>query len=330
MDVCTDYHFLSGILYVKMFIKVALIVVPLIIIILGMYDGFKAIMSGNQDDIKKIALNVARRVSIVAIVLLLPTVLNIIFSNLEGFSDTEKRISLCYQNADSNTIAGLKRARLKELKEANIKESEEYIVSYNKEKLLQSKAKATSNADTSVSGQGNFQKFSLSDGQVTSLAALASQEQGTPKGAAAEASLMANLFELKGSTYGTGADGLINYVRNGGWFAKADHYMQNPNNVDQTTIDAVRKVLVEGKRTLPAYVDEHDCFSDIVSATNNGAAINVSDRSAYQKNVTAVHNIYKSDYTFYSFPDTASDPFGYTSEDNRTKLGDDCYSFDNL
>ena len=85
-----------------------------------MYDGFKAIMSGNQDDIKKIALNVARRVSIVAIVLLLPTVLNIIFSNLEGFSDTEKRISLCYQNADSNTIAGLKRARLKELKEANI------------------------------------------------------------------------------------------------------------------------------------------------------------------------------------------------------------------
>ena len=316
MDVCTDYHFLSGILYVKMFIKVALIVVPLIIIILGMYDGFKAIMSGNQDDIKKIALNVARRVSIVAIVLLLPTVLNIIFSNLEGFSDTEKRISLCYQNADSNTIAGLKRARLKELKEANIKESEEYIVSYNKEKLLQSKAKATSNADTSVSGQGNFQKFSLSDGQVTSLAALAS--------------LMANLFELKGSTYGTGADGLINYVRNGGWFAKADHYMQNPNNVDQTTIDAVRKVLVEGKRTLPAYVDEHDCFSDIVSATNNGTAINVSDRSAYQKNVTAVHNIYKSDYTFYSFPDTASDPFGYTSEDNRTKLGDDCYSFDNL
>ncbi len=60
-----------------------------------------------------------------------------------------------------------------------------------------------------------FTKYELTDHQLTGLAAVAFSEQGTLRGAAAEASLMANLFELheKGSYKGaTGGTGLFNYV----------------------------------------------------------------------------------------------------------------------
>ena len=60
-----------------------------------------------------------------------------------------------------------------------------------------------------------FTKYELTDHQLTGLAAVAFSEQGTLRGAAAEASLMANLFELqeKGSYKGaTGGTGLFNFV----------------------------------------------------------------------------------------------------------------------
>lgn len=52
----------------------------------------------------------------------------------------------------------------------------------------------------------------MSDQQLKQITALALHEQGTTKGAAAEASLMANRFEMYGSKYGTGSAGLVNYV----------------------------------------------------------------------------------------------------------------------
>ena len=106
--------------------------------------------------------------------------------------------------------------------------------------------------------------------------------------------------------------------------------MSNTSNLKDDVLQAVRAVLVDGKRTLPGYVDEHDCFSDISSATNNGSSISVSDRSSYKQNVTIMHNVYGSTYTFYTFPESNSDPFGYISEDNRAKIGDDCYSFEEI
>ena len=184
---------------------------------------------------------------------------------------------------------------------------------------------SSSNGTSSVSatGSGNFVKYNLSDSQLRALTALALHEQGTAKGAAAEASLMANRFELHGSKYGSGADGLVNYVRSSGWFAHASSHMADTGIVTSSALAAVKSVLVDGKRTLPGYVDEHDCFSDISSISTGS----VRDRSAYKPFVTIIKNRYTSTYTFYSFPDSNSDPFGYTSEENRKRIGDDCYSF---
>lgn len=183
-------------------------------------------------------------------------------------------------------------------------------------------------------GEDGFEKYSLTEDQLIQIASLCQREQGSPKGAAAEASLMANRFELYGSSFGTGADGLYKYVRNSGWFASSKKYMDN-RDARQDIIAAVRSVLVEGKRTLPGYVDEHDCIScskggagDIGSVTNNGAQITKTDKSSYIQFTSIIKNIYGSTYTFYSFPTESSDPFGYTRESNREKIGDFYYDFD--
>lgn len=172
-----------------------------------------------------------------------------------------------------------------------------------------------------------FIKYALTDEQVAQIASLAYHEQGTVKGAAAEASLMANLFEIKGSSYGKGAKGLYNYVRNSGWFAHAAEYMDN-KDASEEIISAVKSVLVDGKRTLPGYVDEHDTLTDIKWVKTDGEKISVDDKNSYVKNESKIKNTYGSKYTFYSFPDDNSDPFGYTSEEIREEKGEFYYDFD--
>jgi hypothetical protein len=167
--------------------------------------------------------------------------------------------------------------------------------------------------------KSSFTKYPLTDSQLKKIARLCQQEQGTVAGAKAEASLMANQMETNASRrkkYGTGADGLYNWVRNGGWFAKAAHWMDN-GNVSDAILAGVKDVLVNGNRTLPLYVDEHDCFSDIKSISTGS----VKDRSAYVQGKTVVKNKYGSTWTFWCFPDSTSDPFGYTAAAYKAATG---------
>ena len=155
-----------------------------------------------------------------------------------------------------------------------------------------------------------FTRYALTDTQLVQIARLCQQEQGTVAGAKAEASLMANQLETsktRQQMYGTGAEGLYNWVRNGGWFSRAAHWMDN-GSVSDAVLAGVKDVLVNGNRTLPLYVDEHDCLSDIKSISTG----DVKDRSAYVQGKTVVKNTYGSTWTFWCFPDSSSDPFGYT------------------
>lgn len=155
-----------------------------------------------------------------------------------------------------------------------------------------------------------FRRYSLTEPQLRQIARLCQQEQGTIAGAKAEASLMANQLETSPSRqqrYGTGPDGLYQWVRNGGWFARAPYWMEK-DGLDAQILEGVRDVLVNGNRTLPGYVDEHDCLSDIESISTGL----VRDTTAYKRDVTVVSNIYGATWTFWGFPDAASDPFGYT------------------
>ena len=121
---------------------------------------------------------------------------------------------------------------------------------------------------------------------------------------------MANLLETNDARkrkYGTDGNGLVNFVRNSGWFYKAAYFMDY-GSATATQIQAVRDVLVNGNRTLPQYVDEHDAFSDIKSISTGS----IRNRADYIQNKTIIKNKMGSTYTFYCFPAPTSDPFGYT------------------
>ena len=152
-----------------------------------------------------------------------------------------------------------------------------------------------------------YRKYDLTEDEIRGLANLALQEQGSIDGACAELSLMANLYEQQ-TKYPT----LYEYVRKSGWFYRAAFYMDEGNAGSVYRL-YTKYVLCEGLRTLPKHINEHDCFSDIVSISTGGIVI----RSDYKRNKTVIKNRYGSTYTFYCFPTANSDPFGYTKEGEK-------------
>ena len=164
-------------------------------------------------------------------------------------------------------------------------------------------------------------KYTLTALQLKKITRLCDQEQGSVAGCAAEASLMANLYELQGKKK---YNSLYEYVRNGGWFYRAAYYMDN-GSCTQKELDAVRSVLAEGNRTEPLFVDEHDCFGDLLYIIVNGKKITdsaqIRNRSNYIQGKTVIRNRYQSTYTFWDFPAPGSDPFGYTNNSRAPKSG---------
>lgn len=207
------------------------------------------------------------------------------------------------------------------------------------------------------SSSNYFQTYNLTEDQLVQIASLCGQEQGhsNPKGAAAEASLMANKFEISGGEYSkkypNNGDALYHYVRGTGkppkdwWWAKAPTFMDK-RDAKPEIVEAVRDVLVNGNRTLPRYVVSHDCpncgsdicsnsgkVGDICEVVTNGVKYTsyneVANRSNYIPHETRVQNVYGSSYKiFYAFPSTAGDPFSYKSEDLRAQFGECHYDPD--
>ena len=169
--------------------------------------------------------------------------------------------------------------------------------------------------ETSLSTHGNYSgiKYNLTSSELTWIAKLCQQEQGSAEGAAAEASLIANKYEISGSNLG-----IYKYVRNNSWW-NLSVSMSKPS---QSVMEAVKDVLVNGNRVFPNYVNEHDCIDcgrygfDIVKIkTDNKVITNHSElknHSNYVQDKTVIYNKYGSIYTFFSFPTSTSDPFGYT------------------
>lgn len=201
------------------------------------------------------------------------------------------------------------------------------------------KESKNSSSSNNSSSSGTCKKWNFSDEQLWGIARMCEAEQGVAglKAMAVQASLMGNQFEVRGHNtpdacikYLLVPGGTGTYPWDGFYAARTiSAYHGSGGNADVFKI--CKAVLNEGKRVVPAYVDEHDtCPNDIASATNNGSPINTSDRSQYKQHVTVIHNVYGSTYTFYSFPAPGSDPFGYTSQERRKKLGDNCYDMKKL
>ena len=215
--------------------------------------------------------------------------------------------------------------------------------------------KTGTEAATGNKSARNFPTYSLTEDQLLQIASLCAQEQGhsNPEGAAAEASLMANKFELSGGEYArkytNTADALYHYVRGTGkppkdwWWAKAPTFMDK-RDAKPEIVEAVRDVLINGNRTLPKYVVSHDCPNcgsdicpsgkkgDICEVVTNGVKYtskdDVANRSNYIPHVTKVQNVYGSSYkTFYAFPSSAGDPFSYKDPSLREKVGECHYDY---
>ena len=176
-----------------------------------------------------------------------------------------------------------------------------------------------------ITGSGDFPKYNLNDKQLRGIANILKHEQPGKSGMMAEASQLANLTDKGGNNKAT-PENLVEKATSG-WYRKGSS-RYNAGTNDKTAIEAARQVLVEGKRTLPRYVDEHDYLGDIVSVKTNGSSVNKKDVSKYVPHKTVIKNTQGSTYTFYTQPNKNADPFGYTSKELRKKWGDNHYTVD--
>ena len=314
--------------FVKNILNLIQIMTPILLIISLVYTFIRLVQNPEE---KKYKARIKNSFHAAVIIFMIPLSINVLMSLL-GYNF---EISACWNNAitanyNPNYIKDSTEDKVTKsiIQDPNDYEKGENNTTNNNSNNSTSENYTSQQSTIEVSGKGNFPKYQLTETQLKQITALAIHEQGTAKGAAAEASLMANRFELYGKKYGSGANGLVNYVANSKWFANAEKNMSDYKVITSSAYNAVKKVLVDGKRTLPKYVDEHDCFSDLTSVKTNGSQITKTNRSMYKSFNTIIKNRYGATYTFYSFPDSKSDPFGYTSAQKRQQYGDDCYSFE--
>lgn len=165
--------------------------------------------------------------------------------------------------------------------------------------------------------------YNLPQSQIHDLAIICYREQGSnDAGVRACASHMCNYYER----YQTAKYSSPYYCTlKSGWYGKESfnlEWIRNHPNVPSSVESAVQDVINGGHRSIPDYVDEYDCLTDVRTATNYGVGFPPEDRSQYIKDVTKIVNVYGSSYTFYCFPDGASgycDAFGYISKPDGTE-----------
>lgn len=326
---CEISAVLKIILFIKKLLQIVCFIVPIGLILMVMYDLFRCVISSREDDMKKKFQLGIKRIIYCMFIFLVPYIVNLVVSMVnDAVVNLNASASSCSDNINNIAYYEELEKIKKEQEKAKLASALEASIAKEKEKEAAKEAArnaaSSSASNKSTSGNVSGQKYNLTDSQLRGLAKVAQEEQGTAVGAAAEASLMANRFELYGSGYGTGGDGLCNYVANSGWFSNASYIMNNTSGLSSEVLAAVKEVLVLGKRTLPLYVDEHDCIDcgdygfDIVSIVIDGKTISDSsgllNKSNYKQDKTVINNRYGSVYTFYTFPTDVSDPFGYTKD----------------
>lgn len=169
----------------------------------------------------------------------------------------------------------------------------------------------------------SFPKYILTNKQIKGIANIVLHEQGTVSGWYAEASQIANRCDIKGDKYATGKR--VEEVLKSGWYAHGKERFE-VGTKNSIVIEIVKNVFCKGLRTLPRYIDEHDCMSDI-SSVRNGLKSVKSAKSKWKRHTTVIRNRMGAKYIFYDFPGgyaTGVDPFGYTDKKKRKYFGDFC------
>lgn len=174
-----------------------------------------------------------------------------------------------------------------------------------------------------LKGKAKGKKLKATDAQCKKIANLVVSEWGEDLATvAAGATLIANRFELYGKKYSN----VYNYTRKCGWFGTSGDIgkLMGTNAASSKAVTLVKAVLTQGKRTLPAYVDDF-CLLDDVRYAQTGKK-RVTDKAALAKNSTykphktVVCDTFGNKLTFYGR--IGADIAGYTSAKNRKKYGE--------
>lgn len=126
-------------------------------------------------------------------------------------------------------------------------------------------------------------KYDLTDEQINQISILCQRLASDDLNlVAAEASLLANRYELYGSSSSdTSGDALLNYmISSKYWGADSSDYMKD-RDVNTTASYVVRDVLLQGHRALPLYVDERQFISDR-SLYKDGDMVTKTDGTTYR------------------------------------------------
>lgn len=308
------YTALGVLFFLRELLKIAFIVIPIGLILMITIDFLRGTISFKDDP--KVIKIVIRRIIYTMVIFLIPSSVFSLFNILEITSNDSKS---CWNYAgevsvnEVKTIINNKREKMnKETQQIREEITERYKIKTSSSSLKTIvSAKSRDGNNTGGNEVVIGQKYNLSSSDLKSLAYVAYKEQGSTKGAAAEATLMANRYELHGSKYSS----LKKYVRDSGWFASSKSRIDNPGSVPGSVLTSVKDVLVNGNRTLPLYIDEHDYFGDISKIVTNSKTykgVSKRIRSHYIPNNTVIYNNMSAVYTFYKFPTSTSDPFGYT------------------
>ena len=213
----------------------------------------------------------------------------------------------------------------------------------------------TPNNTTSIESTQDTEKptFHFSREQLKALAAVAFSEQNSKEGAATVLKILQNRFtNLYGGVYNekTGENGFYDFIRYDNWLQDVSKYIDTGHlanwagggPVTDEMIDVAEAVLNEGIGIVPDYVDNFDSFkSEEYNASKpiyneNGKLVDwedITDLAQYERGETRIENIYGEKYTFYGFLKSGSEitsVLGYSSEDEKLKLGDSCSSYKDL
>ena len=327
-------------------IKIVYFLIPMFLIVLISIDFFKSVLS--PDDTKKNNNLIIKRIISIIALFLLPTIISVVMNIInDSTKDNSESLKSCFDNIDNIAYFQRKYNYAKEKYEKNLlknkktrelKQKKLDIIIQKSKENKNSNNNSNTNNNSSSAGITPGKTYQLDDATIKKLAALAEKEQGAgnTQGTKDEISLLANLYELKGSGYSS----IYDYAINSTWFTK------NPSELEATlsgmnpsadTIAITKDILVNGNRTLPLYIDEHDCWDCATETCNNGTrgdicsveinGTNYSDMSTissrsdqiYKKDQTKIYSkAYQENtikyWTFYYFPSNTSDPFGYSTE----------------
>ena len=109
VDVCKNETVLQAMGIIRLVMQVVCIAVPIVMILMGSFDLFKAVTAGKDEDIKKKQQTLIKRIIAGVIVFLVPTIVSVLM-NLIGVSEWRA----CWNNADTKNFSNLFNGKVSE------------------------------------------------------------------------------------------------------------------------------------------------------------------------------------------------------------------------